>query len=256
MVSEETYQTTPSQDDGVPRHIAIIMDGNGRWAQRRMLPRHAGHKAGLTAAKKIIENSGNAGVGYLTLFAFSSENWQRPQGEVSKLMELFLEALQNEIDELHQREVRLKFIGDVAPFGPEILKRVEKAEALTSNNTGMTLIVAVGYGGHWDIVQAAKKIARKARDGELDPETLTTEEFAGYLATNELPAPDLFIRTGGEVRISNFLLWNLAYTELYFSDALWPDFDSDALQLAIDWYRQRQRRFGIVDEASLEPESA
>ncbi|MEE8119872.1 MAG: polyprenyl diphosphate synthase [Gammaproteobacteria bacterium] len=256
MASQKTYSTDSAREEGGPKHVAIIMDGNGRWAKRRMLPRHAGHKAGLTAAKKIIEESGKAGIRYLTLFAFSSENWHRPQGEVSKLMELFLEALQNEIDELHERGVQLRFIGNVTPFGAEIQQRVERAEAQTRNNSGMTLIVAVGYGGQWDITQAARQVATKARNGQLEPEALTVEEFARYLTTGDLPAPDLFIRTGGEVRISNFLLWDLAYTELYFSDVLWPDFDSGALRLAIDWYRQRQRRFGSIDNLPVESESA
>lgn len=226
----------------VPRHIAIIMDGNGRWARRRLLPRPAGHRAGLTAARNVIEVCVKHGVAALTLFAFSSENWQRPQTEVGSLMGLFMNALDSEVAELHTNKVRMRFIGARETFSTALQQGMHAAEQLTAANRGLALNIAAGYGGRWDILQAARKFSA-APGGE--------SEFGRLLALGDQPDPDLFIRTGGEQRISNFLLWSLAYTELYFTDALWPDFDAAALTEALRWYAQRQRRFGRTAEQAV-----
>ena len=226
-----------------PRHIAIIMDGNGRWARKRGLPRHAGHKAGLSAARRVIEHCAARGVESLTLFTFSSENWQRPEGEVSRLMELFLGALGKDVKELHGNGIRVRFIGDRAAFSAKLQQGMAEGEALTAGNRKMTLNVAVGYGGRWDVLDAARRLAREGRLQEVDE-----AGFTAALSLGGQPDPDLFIRTGGEQRISNFLLWNLAYSELYFSDALWPDFDTQALDAAFAWFATRQRRFGLTQE--------
>jgi undecaprenyl diphosphate synthase len=227
----------------VPRHIAIIMDGNGRWARRRLLPRPAGHRSGLTAARRVIETCVKHGVAALTLFAFSSENWQRPQLEVGSLMGLFMNALDSEVAELHKNNVRIRFIGARETFPAGLQQGMRAAEQLTGANTGLTLNIAAGYGGRWDILRAAQKFAADP-GGE--------SEFGRLLALGDQPDPDLFIRTGGEQRISNFLLWNLAYTELYFTDTLWPDFDTAALEEALSWYAQRQRRFGRTPEQTTD----
>jgi undecaprenyl diphosphate synthase len=232
-----------------PRHVAIIMDGNGRWATRRGLPRQAGHRAGVKAARAIVQTAARRGVDVLTLFAFSSENWKRPAREVGFLMNLFAEALQREIAELHANDVRLSFIGDRASLAPALVRLMQEGEATTRDNTGLRLVIAVAYGGRWDLVQAARTLATAARDGALDPAAIDEMRFAGALAGADLPDPDLFIRTGGEMRISNFLLWNLAYTELYFSPLLWPDFDAAAFDAALDFYAGRERRFGRTAEA-------
>jgi undecaprenyl diphosphate synthase len=234
--------TTPA----VPRHVAVIMDGNGRWAQRRHLPRTAGHRAGIKAVRATVEHSVRRGVGALTLFAFSSENWRRPRDEVDVLMKLFVEVLGREVDELAGKGVRLRFIGDRATLDPRTRDGVAEAEARTSGNDRLSLNVAVSYGGRWDILQAARRLAARARDGALDPAALDEAAFARELALGELPDPDLFIRTGGEHRISNFLLWNLAYTELYFCDTLWPDFGEADYDAAIACFAQRERRFGLT----------
>ena len=226
-----------------PRHIAVIMDGNGRWARRRLLPRQAGHRAGLTAARRVIESCVQHGVAVLTLFAFSSENWLRPQPEVGSLMGLFMNALDSEVAELHKNNVRIRFIGAREQFSEGLQQGMHKAEQLTAANNGLVLNVAAGYGGRWDILQAAHRFTAKS-GGE--------NGFGRLLALGEQPDPDLFIRTGGEQRISNFLLWNLAYTELYFTDTLWPDFDAASLQEALSWYAQRQRRFGRTPEQASE----
>ena len=231
-----------------PRHIAIIMDGNGRWARKRGLPRHAGHKAGLTSARRVIEHCAARGVEALTLFTFSSENWQRPEGEVSRLMELFLGALGKDVRELHGNGIRVCFIGDRSSFSVKLQQGMDEGEALTAGNRKMTLNVAVGYGGRWDIVRAARSFAAAVARGEKCPEELDEQTLAAGLALASQPDPDLFIRTGGEQRISNFLLWNLAYSELYFSDLLWPDFDTQALDAAFAWFATRQRRFGLTQE--------
>ncbi|HET9679418.1 MAG TPA: polyprenyl diphosphate synthase [Gammaproteobacteria bacterium] len=228
----------------IPQHIAIIMDGNGRWAKQRHLPRHAGHRAGLKTARRIIEACGNRRIPALTLFAFSSENWQRPANEVKRLMELFVNALNDETPQLHDNKVRLRFIGERGNFSPALQQQMQEAENLTAGNHGLQLQIAAGYGSRADIVAAARDCARQVVDGVLAPDAINETLFAERLALNGLAEPDLFIRTGGERRISNFLLWDMAYTELYFCDALWPDFDDDALNEAVSWFGARQRRFG------------
>jgi len=227
-----------------PRHVAIIMDGNGRWATRRGLPRQAGHRAGVKAARVIVQTAARRGIDVLTLFAFSSENWQRPAREVGFLMNLFAEALQREIKELHRNDVRLSFIGDRSALSRALTRQMEEGEALTRGNGGLQLVIAVAYGGRWDLVHAARRIAEAARAGKLDPAAIDEAHLASELAVSALPDPDLFIRTGGEMRVSNFLLWNLAYTELYFSPLPWPDFDAAAFDAALDFYAGRERRFG------------
>lgn len=227
-----------------PDHIAIVMDGNGRWAERRKRPRNMGHQAGLKALKRTAEHCARCGVGALTVFAFSSENWQRPKKEVSRLMELFLRALGREAKELHQNGIQLRFIGDRAGFPPEIRERMDAAEALTCDNEGMKLTVAANYGGRWDIVQAARLACQHASQGEEGFKDLDEQAFSRYLSTAGTPDPDLLIRTGGETRISNFLLWQCAYSELYFTPVLWPDFGPEELDQAIEAYRSRERRFG------------
>lgn len=239
---------TKSGARNLPVHIAIIMDGNGRWARRRHLPRGAGHKAGLTAARRVIEHCGKLGIGALTLFAFSSENWQRPDAEVGGLMELFMGALQNEVDKLHSNQVQVRFVGNLAGFSPALRAAMERTHALTECNTGMMLNVAVGYGGRWDIAHAARLLAEEVAQGKRRSDEIDERAIGAALTLRDCPDPDLFIRTGGEQRISNFLLWNLAYTELYFSEVLWPDFDEQTLDTAINWFATRERRFGLVPE--------
>lgn len=224
----------------LPRHVAVVMDGNGRWAERRRRRRTAGHQAGVRSARRIVEACGRRGIGALTLFAFSSENWRRPRYEVQKLMELFARALEKEANSLRKNNVRLRFIGDLSRFPPDLRRDMEQAAEITAANDGLELRIAVNYGGRWDIVQAARRVLS---DG-IAPEDLDEETFGCRINLAELPPPDLFIRTGGERRISNFLLWQLAYTELYFTDVLWPDFDEAALDDALADYAGRQRRFG------------
>ena len=233
---------------GIPAHVAIIMDGNGRWASTRHLPRFAGHKAGGNAVKSSVWLCANAGVEALTLFAFSSENWSRPKEEVGLLMGLFINALQNEIKEIHEENVRLKIIGDTRAFNTDLQRHITTAESLTAENSGLELRIAANYGGRWDIVQAAASVARAVDEGVLNATEVDETQFSKHLALAGLPEPDLFIRTGGERRISNFLLWNLAYTELYFSDVLWPDFGSEEFGRALKWFAGRQRRFGRTGE--------
>jgi undecaprenyl diphosphate synthase len=240
----------------VPRHVAIIMDGNGRWAKQRMLPRVAGHRKGVETVRAVIRASIERRIEYLTLFAFSSENWRRPPEEVSILMELFLRALEQEVVKLHENRIRFRVVGDLSRFTPRIGELIAAAEQLTSSNTRLTLTIAANYGGRWDIAQAARRYYTARRealepDAPLDPDALTP-----YLAMAHAPEPDLFIRTGGEQRISNFLLWQLAYTELYFTDVLWPDFDARALDEAIGSYRSRERRFGRTSEQLNELQAA
>lgn len=237
-------RTTSSVADSVPRHVAIIMDGNGRWARERSLPRHAGHRAGVKAVRASVEYAAERGVDYLTLFAFSSENWQRPKEEVSKLMALFVEALRREVAELHQNNVRLRFIGAREQLDAKLIDKIASAEQLTADNGGLNLQVAVAYGGRWDIVQAARKLAQQVETGEVAAGEIDESRFAAGLQLTDMPDPDLLIRTGGERRISNFLLWNLAYAELWFSDVLWPDFDKSEFDAAIEFYSCRQRRYG------------
>jgi undecaprenyl diphosphate synthase len=226
----------------VPRHIAIIMDGNGRWAKKRFLPRVAGHKRGLEAVRATVKACSDLGVDFLTLFAFSTENWRRPEDEVSFLMELFFVALEREVERLHRNNIRLKVIGARERFSSAILARIDAAEHLTAANTGLTLTIAADYGGRWDVLQA---VARLQAQGVS---TIDEAALAANLSTAYAPEPDLFIRTGGEQRISNFLLWQLAYSELYFTDLLWPDFDRAALDAALSSYRARERRFGRTSE--------
>ncbi len=229
----------------VPRHVAVIMDGNGRWARKRFMPRVAGHSRGVEALRAVIRRCIERGVEYLTVFAFSSENWRRPADEVSFLMQLFLKSLQKEVARLHENGIRFRVIGDLSRFDPQLVGVIREAEALTAANTRFHLSVAANYGGRWDILQAMSRlIARHPGRSE----GFSEEELAGELSMCFAPEPDLFIRTGGEKRISNFLLWQLAYTELYFTDTLWPDFDGAALDLAIESYNGRERRFGRTSE--------
>lgn len=235
-------------NDNIPTHVAVIMDGNGRWARRRALPRHAGHRSGVGSVKKIVELAAERGVKYLTLFAFSSENWARPREEVSKLMSLFVEALQREVDELHRNNVRLEFIGAREQLQAGLIEKIAASEAQTAGNTGLRLIVAVAYGGRWDIVRATQLLAGKVAAGELDVSDIDDEALAAQLELANVPDPDLLIRTGGEQRISNFLMWNLAYAELYFCDTLWPDFGDRDFDEALAFYAVRQRRYGHTGE--------
>ena len=230
------------------KHIAIIMDGNGRWAQSRKLPRSAGHHAGVKAARAVIEACKPNQIKNLTLFAFSSENWQRPEEEVSTLMELFLNTLAKELATLDKNNVRLRFVGDMSAFSDKLQQRMQESAAQTQDNDGLNLSIAVNYGGRWDITQAARSLAKKVQNGILEPRHITEQAIAQHLSLAELPDPDLLIRTGNESRVSNFLMWQLAYSELHFSDVLWPDFDKHQLHTAIQWFNQRQRRFGKTGE--------
>jgi undecaprenyl diphosphate synthase len=240
----------------IPRHLAIIMDGNGRWARKRHLPRVAGHRVGLEAVRKTIKACVEQGVEVLTLFAFSSENWRRPKEEVGLLMNLFMTALDSEVKKLHKNGVRLRVIGELSAFPPELQQRISDAEALTAQNGGLQLNIAANYGGRWDITRAARRLAARVEAGEISSNDITEELLSGELSLAGVPEPDLFIRTGGEQRISNFLLWQLAYTEFYFTDLLWPSFDAKVLQQALDSFAGRQRRFGRTSEQVEEAEHA
>ena len=247
MTSEPYSSSTLAipDDRSIPRHVAIIMDGNGRWAKQRFLPRVAGHRRGLEAVRAAVKGCVKFGVEHLTLFAFSSENWRRPQDEVKFLMQLFVSALEQEIEKLHDNHVRFRVVGDLSRFEPRIVRLIEQAEEQTAQNARLSLTIAANYGGRWDILQATNRML------EARPELakgFTEEDLAPYLAMNYAPEPDLFIRTGGEQRISNFLLWQLAYTELYFTETLWPDFDAPALEAAIQSFQQRERRFGRTSD--------
>lgn len=232
----------------VPGHIAIVMDGNGRWAKAHHRPRSFGHNAGRKAVREVIEACLRQGVGALTLFAFSSENWQRPQDEVGALMDLFLRALDKEVDELHGHGVRLRFIGDLDAFDNSLRERMREAMEQTAGNDKLQVNVAVSYGGRWDIVQASRQAALAVARGELRADQIDEQRLAGWMSLAELPPLDLFIRTGGEYRVSNFLLWQIAYAELYFTDTLWPDFDQACLRRAIEDYARRERRYGRTGE--------
>ena len=229
----------------IPNHIAVIMDGNGRWARKRFLPRVAGHKRGVETVRDIVKQCAKLDVKFLTLFAFSSENWRRPDDEVSFLMGLFMDALKREVAKLHENNIRLVLIGDRSRFSPELVKHIKASEKLTAKNTGLTLTIAANYGGRWDILQATNQMIAKNAN---KVEAFTEEDLSPHLAMHYAAEPDLFIRTGGEKRVSNFLLWQLAYTEFYFTDTLWPDFDTKAFQLAIQSYQKRERRFGRTSE--------
>ncbi len=232
----------------LPDHIAIIMDGSGRWAQRRMLPRVAGHNRGVEATRGVVQRCADLKIPVLTLFAFSSENWQRPAAEVKALMTLLQNLLENEIHELHTNNVRLRVIGDLARLAEPLRQATISAQSLTINNTGLQLNIALNYGGRWDIVQAARALCAAVIDGKETLEQINEAKFAQYVSLHDLPAPDLLIRTSGEQRISNFLLWQLAYSEMYFCQTLWPDFTAKDLDEAIEFYTQRQRRFGLVTD--------
>ncbi|NIA27246.1 MAG: di-trans,poly-cis-decaprenylcistransferase [Desulfobulbaceae bacterium] len=237
-----------ASNDHIPQHVAIIMDGNGRWARKRALPRHAGHRSGVGSVRQAVETAAQRGVKVLTLFAFSSENWSRPREEVSKLMGLFVEALQREVDELHLNNVRLEFVGARELLQASLVEKIASAEEQTRENTGLRLLVAVAYGGRWDIAQAAKRLAGRAVAGEIAVEDIDDAAVAHELQLRDVPDPDLLIRTGGEQRISNFLLWHLAYSELYFCDTLWPDFGEVQFDAALEFFAQRQRRYGHTAE--------
>jgi undecaprenyl diphosphate synthase len=245
-VDKHTSSTlTIPESRGVPRHIAVIMDGNGRWAKQRFLPRVAGHRRGLEAVRAIVKASVQHGVDYLTLFAFSSENWRRPQDEVKFLMQLFVAALEQEIEKLHANKVRFRVVGDLSRFEPRIVRLVEEAEARTAGNDRLQLTIAANYGGRWDVLQAANRMLREKPELAAG---FVESDLIPYFSMSHAPEPDLFIRTGGEQRISNFLLWQLAYSELYFTETLWPDFDAAALDEAIRSYAERERRFGRTSE--------
>jgi undecaprenyl diphosphate synthase len=237
----------------IPRHIAIIMDGNGRWAKQRFLPRVAGHQRGVEALREVVKACRELGVKHLTVFAFSSENWRRPAEEVTFLMSLFMKMLEREVVKLHQNNIRLKIIGDRSRFDDKLIQTMREAEQLTANNSALTLTVAANYGGRWDVMQA---VSAMLRDHPHLAQTFTEEDLQSYLSMSDAPEPDLFIRTGGEQRISNFMLWQLAYTELYFTGTLWPAFDRNELDKAIAWYQQRERRFGRTSEQLEAQQSA
>ena len=234
--------------NNIPRHVAIIMDGNGRWAKKRNLPRALGHQAGVKTVRKIVDYCAKNRIEVLTLFAFSSENWNRPQEEVSLLMGLFMTTLQKEVKTLDKNNIRLRFIGDRFAFSQSLQDKISSAESQTKHNTGLELVVAANYGGRWDISQATRKIAEAVIEGKLATDAINEATVNQYLSLADLPEPDLFIRTSGETRISNFLLWQLAYTELYFTDDLWPDFDENSMQQALEYFSTRQRRFGYTGE--------
>jgi len=236
----------------VPKHIAIVMDGNGRWAEARGEPRHAGHKEGVRPVRMCIEECARRKVAALTLFAFSSENWSRPAIEVGSLMQLFLDAIDREVQDLNRNGVRLRFIGDRQALSVKLQARMAASEELTAANTGLRLQVAVSYGGRWDILQAARKLAAAVASGALRVDAIDEARFARELSLHDVPDPDLFIRTGGDHRISNFLLWNLAYTEIYVCDTLWPDFDLQQLEAALASFAGRERRFGLTREQQRE----
>ncbi len=237
-----------SHNDCLPEHIAIIMDGNGRWARARRLPRTAGHKKGVDTTSRIVQLCGERGIKALTLFAFSSENWRRPQEEVSTLMELFMLALKREVTRLHKNNVRLRFIGDRSAFSQKLQDSIQASETLTAHNTGLQLQIAANYGGRWDIIQAARTMADDVLNGHMQLDEIDDQAMSARISTSDLPDPDLFIRTGGEHRLSNFLLWQLAYSELFFTDVLWPDFSEIELDEAIASFAKRQRRFGMTGE--------
>jgi undecaprenyl diphosphate synthase len=234
--------------DHIPRHVAVIMDGNGRWARKRALPRYAGHRAGVASVRRTVEVAAERGVDYLTLFAFSSENWKRPREEIKMLMALFLEAMQREVDELDKNNVQLSFIGARHQLQTQLQHMMNSSEAQTADNTGLELRVAIAYGGRWDILRAARHVAARVARGEIDADAITDEDFAGELELAAVPDPDLLIRTGGEQRISNFLLWNLAYAELFFCDRLWPDFGKADFDEAMAFFARRERRYGHTGE--------
>ena len=243
--------TSPARPN-VPRHIAVIMDGNGRWANKRHLPRAAGHKAGVDSTRKIVENCAKKGIEALTIFAFSSENWNRPKDEVSNLMSLFITTISAEVKKLHKKNVCVKFIGDRTRFADKLQVSINESEALTKDNTGLRLNIAANYGGRWDVVNACRGLIADIQNGVVSADSVDEARLAEYMSLSDVPDPDLFIRTGGEQRISNFLIWQTAYSELYFTDTLWPDFSDDEFHAAIDWFKGRQRRFGKTGQQITE----
>ncbi len=248
MGAGEEKPEDQSQSIKIPRHVAIVMDGNGRWAQRRDLPRHSGHRAGAESVRVVVEACRKHGVPVLTLFAFSSENWNRPKEEIGLLFDLFMMALQRDVKRLNKNNVQLRIIGDKTAFPDKLQQRIQQAEELTAGNSGLILQIAANYGGRWDITQAARAVAERVKRGELQPQEITEATLSEALCFAELPEVDLFIRTGGEQRISNFILWQAAYSELYFSEQLWPDFDAAEFDLALEAFSQRERRFGLTSE--------
>ncbi|MDJ0882336.1 MAG: polyprenyl diphosphate synthase [Gammaproteobacteria bacterium] len=241
-------QSSSSTPIALPQHVAIIMDGNGRWAQQKKMPRTYGHKKGVEATRKAITFFAKAGIKHLTLFAFSSENWNRPEDEVNTLMSLFVSSLKKNTDELVNNGIRIRFIGDRNAFNKKLNQQILKSEQQTAENDLMTLNIAANYGGQWDILQATRELASQVQSGALEVDDISADIFEGFLSMAGSPHPDLFIRTGGEQRISNFLLWQLAYAELFFTDVLWPDFSEETMQRALDTYASRQRRFGKTGE--------
>ncbi len=248
--------SSESTDTALPRHIAVVMDGNGRWANKRHLPRAAGHKAGVNATRKLVENCAKNRIEALTIFAFSSENWNRPEAEVSSLMALFIATISIEVKKLHKKNVRVRFIGERTRFSEKLQKSINQSEQLTQANTGLQLNIAANYGGRWDVVEACKSLIRDVTENNKDISEINEESFNQHVALTELPAPDLFIRTGGEQRISNFLIWQTAYSELFFVDTLWPDFSEEDLDAALNWYAGRQRRFGKTGQQMMAEETS
>lgn len=232
----------------LPAHVAVIMDGNGRWAKSQGKERIYGHQIGVETVRKIVEFSAKTGIRYLSLFAFSTENWNRPQNEVEALMELLVMAIERELPDLNKNNIRLMGIGDIERLPANCRASLQKSEAETSRNTGMTLLIALSYSGRWDIVQAAQKMAKLMLDGKIDQKDFTEETFSKYLVTSEIPDPELLIRTGGETRISNFFLWQSSYTELYFTPKFWPEFDEAEFSQALLYFQNRERRFGKISE--------
>jgi undecaprenyl diphosphate synthase len=239
----------------LPRHIAVVMDGNGRWANKRHLPRAAGHKAGVGATRKLVEHCVKNRIEALTIFAFSSENWNRPKTEVSSLMALFIATISVEVKKLHKKNVRVRFIGERTRFSEKLQKSINQSELLTQDNTGLQLNIAANYGGRWDVVEACKSLLQDVIENNKDISEINEASFEQHVVLSELPAPDLFIRTGGEQRISNFLIWQTAYSELFFVDTLWPDFSETELDEALNWYAGRQRRFGKTGQQMAEEAS-
>jgi undecaprenyl diphosphate synthase len=245
-----------SNDTALPQHIAVVMDGNGRWANRRHMPRVAGHKAGVNATRRIVENCAKKNIGVLTIFAFSSENWRRPETEVSSIMSLFVSTISAEVKKLHKKNVCIKFIGDRSRFSVKLQNSINESEQLTRSNTGLRLNIAANYGGRNDIVHACKLLINDIQQNKITIQQVDEALLDSYISLHDVPAPDLFIRTGGEQRISNFLIWQLAYTELYFVDTLWPDFLDEDLDAALSWYAGRQRRFGKTGQQIMEQQLA
>ena len=253
MFASKTEDASATDTQGsMPRHVAIIMDGNGRWAKKRFMPRIVGHKAGVETVRAMVRHCAEKKIEVLTLFAFSSENWRRPEKEVRLLLELFVTALKREVRRLNENNVVLKVVGDHSAFPQALQQEIASAEATTSANTGLKLVVAANYGGRWDIVQAARALADKAAAGQLKPAQIDEDALDRHLSLYGMPEPDLFIRTGGEERVSNFLLWQLAYCEMYFTDTLWPDFDGKAFDEALNSFSKRERRFGRTGDQVLE----